>query len=83
MIIFCKITSTYDKLHTFYARMKYILFLRVGDDVWIRHGAIILKGVSVGDRAIISAGYVVTKTVPPYSIVGGALAKIIGNHKPA
>jgi len=52
----------------------------VEDDVWIGHGAIILKGVSIGTGAIISAGSVVTKTVPAYSIVGGVPAQIIGRR---
>ena len=49
----------------------------VGNDVWIGSKAIILKGVSIGDGAIIGAGAVVTKSVPPYAIVGGNPAKII------
>ena len=49
----------------------------IGNDVWIGEGALILGGVTVGDGAIIAAGAVVTKDVPPYSIVGGVPAKII------
>jgi acetyltransferase-like isoleucine patch superfamily enzyme len=56
--------------------------VHIEDDVWIGHGAIILKGVSVGTGAIIAAGSVVTKTVPAYSIVGGVPAKVIGTRRP-
>lgn len=43
----------------------------VGDDVWIGRRAIILPGVTIGKGAIIGAGSVVTKDVPPYSMVAG------------
>lgn len=49
----------------------------IGNDVWIGRYAIILNGVTVGDGAIIGAGAVVTKDVPPYAIVGGTPAKTI------
>ncbi len=49
----------------------------IGDDVWIGFGTIILAGVNVGKGAIISAGSVVTKDVPSFSIVGGVPARII------
>ena len=49
----------------------------VRDDVWVGANAIILAGVEVGEGAIIGAGSVVTKSVPPYAIVGGVPAKII------
>lgn len=43
----------------------------IGNDVWIAAGAHILRDVTVGDGAVIAANAVVTKDVPPYSIVGG------------
>lgn len=49
----------------------------VDDDVWIGYRAIILSGVHLGKGAIIAAGAVVTKDVPPYAIVGGNPAKVI------
>ena len=49
----------------------------IGSDVWIGLNAIIMRGVTIGDGAIIAAGAVVTKNVPPYAIVGGVPAKII------
>ena len=48
-----------------------------GNDVWIGYEAVILAGVTVGDGAIIGARAVVTKDVPPYTIVGGVPAKPI------
>ena len=47
------------------------------DDVWVGYGAILMTGVHVGKGSIIAAGSVVTKDVPPYSIVGGNPAKVI------
>lgn len=49
----------------------------VDDDVWIGNDSIILSGVHIGQGAVIAAGAVVTKDVPPYAIVGGVPAKII------
>ena len=49
----------------------------VGNDVWIGYEAIILAGVTIGDGAIIGSRAVVTKDVPPYTIVGGLPAKPI------
>ena len=49
----------------------------IGNDVWIGFEAVILSGVTVGDGAIIGTWTVVTKDVPPYTIVGGAPARPI------
>lgn len=49
----------------------------IGNDVWIGHEALIMPAVSIGDGAIIASRSVVTKDVPPYSIVAGNPAKII------
>lgn len=49
----------------------------IGDDVWIGARSIILPGVIIGTGAIIAAGSVVTKSVAPYTIVGGNPAKLI------
>lgn len=51
--------------------------ITVGDDVWIGARAIILSGVKIGQGALICAGAVVTKDVPPYAIVAGVPAKIL------
>ena len=49
----------------------------VGSDVWIGYEAVILSGVTIGDGAIIGARAVVTRDVPPYTVVGGVPAKPI------
>ncbi|MBB3255885.1 acetyltransferase-like isoleucine patch superfamily enzyme [Paraburkholderia bannensis] len=51
--------------------------ITIGDDVWIGYDAIILSGVRIGQGAVIAAGSVVTRDVPPYAIVGGNPAKVI------
>jgi acetyltransferase-like isoleucine patch superfamily enzyme len=45
--------------------------------VWIGFNSIILKGVTIGEGAVIAAGSVVTKDVSPYTIVGGNPAKFL------
>jgi len=54
--------------------------IRIGHDVWIGHGAIVLGEVKIGNGAIIAAGAVVTKDVPNYSIVAGIPAKVIAKR---
>ena len=49
----------------------------LGNDVWVGYQAVILSGVTIGDGAIIGARAVVTRDVPPYTIVGGVPAKEI------
>ena len=49
----------------------------VEDDVWIATNALILSGVTIGRGAIVAAGAVVVKDVPPYAIVGGNPAKLL------
>jgi len=49
----------------------------IGNDVWIGYKATIMAGVHIGDGAIIATGALVTKDVPPYTIVGGNPAKAI------
>lgn len=51
--------------------------VRIGDEVWIGANAIILPGVTVGDRSIIAAGAVVTQDVPPSCTVAGVPARVI------
>ena len=49
----------------------------IGNDVWIGYEAVIMPGVKIGDGAVIGTRAVVTKDVPPYTIVGGVPAKSI------
>jgi hypothetical protein len=51
--------------------------VRIGNDVWIGMRAIIMNGLTIGDGAIVAAGAVVTKDVPPYSIVAGVPARVV------
>jgi acetyltransferase-like isoleucine patch superfamily enzyme len=51
--------------------------VRVGHNVWIGYGACLLRGVTVGDNAIIGTSAVVTKPVPANAVVGGVPARLI------
>ena len=51
---------------------------KIGNDVWVAAGAHVLRGVTIADGAVIAANAVVTKNAPPYAIVAGVPAKIIG-----
>lgn len=65
--------TTFSKVDKFEEEKRTAL----GNDVWIGANATILDGVRIGHGAIVAAGAVVTKEVPPYGIVGGVPAKII------
>jgi acetyltransferase-like isoleucine patch superfamily enzyme len=52
----------------------------IGWDVWIGYGAIVLGGVTVGPMSVVAAGSVVTRDVPPNSIVAGNPAKVVGTR---
>lgn len=49
----------------------------IGNDVWIANRVIILQGVNIGNGAVVGAGSVVTKDVPPYAVVAGCPARVI------
>ncbi len=51
--------------------------IRIGNHVWIGSNATVLPGVSVGDWAVVAAGAVVTRDVPPLTVVGGVPAKVL------
>jgi acetyltransferase-like isoleucine patch superfamily enzyme len=63
-------------------RSRFTRPITVEDEVWVGAGAIILSGVTVGRGAVIAAGSVVTKDVPPMTLVGGIPAKAIKNIEP-
>ena len=49
----------------------------IEDDVWCGANVTILKGVTIGNGSVVAAGAVVTKSFPPYSIIGGVPAKLL------
>lgn len=49
----------------------------VGNDVWIGEGALVLSGITIGDGVVIGARAVVTKDVPPYTVVAGNPGRIV------
>ncbi|PQO43900.1 CatB-related O-acetyltransferase [Blastopirellula marina] len=67
--------STHPQFYVFHEERPWLV---IGDDVWIGFNAIILPGChSIGTGAVIGAGAVVTKDVPPYAIVGGNPARVL------
>lgn len=52
--------------------------IKIGSDCWIGEGAFFIGGVEIADGAVVLAHAVVTHNVPPYAIVGGVPAKVIG-----
>lgn len=54
----------------------------VEDEVWIGANAVITAGVTIGKHAVVAAGSVVTRNVPPYSVVAGNPAKIVKQYNP-
>lgn len=55
---------------------------RIGNDVWLGAGVVVLRGVTIGDGCIVAANAVVTKDLPPYTISGGLPAKVIKKRLP-
>ena len=54
----------------------------IGKDCWIGARAVILPGVTIGDCSVVAAGSVVTKDVPPYTMVAGNPAKVKKDLRP-
>jgi len=65
--------ATPDGRYAGYERARVVL----EEDAWIGARAVILKGVRVGRSAIVAAGAVVSKDVPPFAIVGGVPARVL------
>jgi len=63
--------------YRFYDPQREIAF-RVGNDCWVGNDVCFIGGVRVGDGAVVLSRAIVTKDVPPYAIVGGIPAKVIG-----
>ncbi|QDV79761.1 DapH/DapD/GlmU-related protein [Botrimarina mediterranea] len=55
----------------------------IGDDVWLGSGVRVLKGVTIGDRAIVAAGSIVVKDVPADSVVAGSPARVVKHLTPS
>jgi acetyltransferase-like isoleucine patch superfamily enzyme len=55
--------------------------IRIGDDVWIGSGALVLDGVSVGSHCIVAAGAVVTRDVPDWAVVTGNPARVLRDRR--
>ena len=55
--------------------------ITVGQDVWIGANAGITDGVTLGDHAVVGMGAVVTRDVPPWAIVGGVPARVLGDRR--
>lgn len=76
-------TFTYSKKIGFVDQDKSISHIantrkiNIGHDVWVGANVILLPGVTIGHGAVVAAGAVVSKDVPPYAIVGGIPAKVI------
>jgi acetyltransferase-like isoleucine patch superfamily enzyme len=56
--------------------------VRLGNDVWVGAGSVILKGVTIGDRSIVAARSVVTTSVPPDTVVAGNPARVVKHLDP-
>jgi len=70
----------YDAHHLGFPGYKVSDGIRIEDNVWIGERAIIRKGVTIGEGAVIASAAVVTKDVPPHTIVAGVPAKVIKEH---
>lgn len=72
------VTGSHDSNNRFFAERH--LPIVINDYAWIGVNATILQNVTIGEGAVVAAGAVVTKDVPPFAIVGGVPAKVIGQR---
>jgi maltose O-acetyltransferase len=70
-------SSTHDYLTVPIRSKRIDKSVKIGEDVWIGSGAIIMPGVKIGDGAVVGAGAIVLKDVPPNAVVVGNPARII------
>lgn len=56
--------------------------IHIGDEVWIGANSVITAGVNIGKHSVVAAGSVVTKSVPPYSVVAGNPSKVLKQYNP-
>ncbi|MEX0882152.1 MAG: acyltransferase [Cyclobacteriaceae bacterium] len=80
--------SIYSENHIFEDSQKPMIdqgvkrsYVKVGDDCWIAANVVILPGVTIGQGAVLAAGSIVTRDVPPFTIVAGNPAKVIKTRK--
>lgn len=73
--MFANVNCFSEHCYIDYNGRKYSVVIE--NDVWIGANAMIMEGVTIGNGAVVAAGAVVTKNVPPYAIVAGVPAKII------
>lgn len=73
------INHDFNQRHTIYTYGK----VTIKKNAWIGMNVTIVPGVTIGEYAVVAAGAVVTKDVPPYAVVGGVPAKIIKMQNPA
>lgn len=66
-----------DRQTQIFTQPDILLPTTIGEDVWLGAGSTILGGVNVGDGCVVGAGAVVTKDIPPYSVVVGVPAKVV------
>lgn len=68
---------TYSKKQLFDEQMDGEYHTIIGNDVWIGDSALLMEGIHIGNGAVVAAGAIVTKDVPPYAVVAGVPAKVI------
>ena len=73
------INHDFNQRHSIYSYGK----VTIKKNAWIGMNVTIVPGVTIGEYAVVAAGAVVTKDVPPYAVVGGVPAKVIKMQNPA